>query len=584
MSERLRAQSAWAGQPHWRILDTGFGPGLNFLAAWRAWKDDPARPRLLHYAAIDARPASAADIRRGAGTDPALQPLADELAARWWGLLPGFHRLSFEDGRVLLTLCMGDAPDMLRELRLQADSVILGGSAPWDPALWELSALKAMTRLCRRGARITAWTVSAEARRDLVQCGFQLEETDDPPPGQQCLRGVYEPAWAPKTRRDAGDAMPPGRCAVVGGGLAGAAVAASLARRGWQVEVLDAQAQPAQGASALPAGLMAPHQSPDDNLLSRLSRAGVRITLAQCEALLRDGEDWQRSGALEQRLDDPRPAPEPGDGGAPWACTADAARKRAAGLRETQQAWWHDAAAWIKPAALVNAWLAQPGIAWRGGAAVQRIAREGDAWSLRDAQGSEPARADLVVVAAALASAPLLHDRLALMPVRGQVSQGWCEADADLPPWPVNGHGHLLPRVPLGTGGTTRMAWLSGSSYGRGDADASVRDADQAANLERLRQLVPRTAASLESQFARGAAAAWAGVRCASRDRRPLVGLLAPGLAVSTAMGSRGLTFAALCAELLAARLHGEPLPLPARLADALDVARAWSPLSPGQG
>jgi tRNA 5-methylaminomethyl-2-thiouridine biosynthesis bifunctional protein len=39
-------------------------------------------------------------------------------------------------------------------------------------------------------------------------------------------------------------------------------------------------------------------------------------------------------------------------------------------------------------------------------------------------------------------------------------------------------------------------------------------------------------------------------------------------------MGSRGLTFAVLCAELLAARLHGEPLPLERRLATALDVSR----------
>ena len=48
----------------------------------------------------------------------------------------------------------------------------------------------------------------------------------------------------------------------------------------------------------------------------------------------------------------------------------------------------------------------------------------------------------------------------------------------------------------------------------------------------------------------------------------------APGLWVSTAMGSRGLSFAALCAELLAARWHGEPLPVPALLARALDTAR----------
>jgi tRNA 5-methylaminomethyl-2-thiouridine biosynthesis bifunctional protein len=63
-------------------------------------------------------------------------------------------------------------------------------------------------------------------------------------------------------------------------------------------------------------------------------------------------------------------------------------------------------------------------------------------------------------------------------------------------------------------------------------------------------------------------------VRCASADRRPLVGEWAPGLWASMAMGSRGLTFAALCAELMAARLHGEPWPLPARLARALDLRR----------
>ena len=39
-------------------------------------------------------------------------------------------------------------------------------------------------------------------------------------------------------------------------------------------------------------------------------------------------------------------------------------------------------------------------------------------------------------------------------------------------------------------------------------------------------------------------------------------------------MGSRGLSFAVLCAELLAARWHGEPLPLPVALAQALDTAR----------
>jgi len=38
-----------------------------------------------------------------------------------------------------------------------------------------------------------------------------------------------------------------------------------------------------------------------------------------------------------------------------------------------------------------------------------------------------------------------------------------------------------------------------------------------------------------------------------------------------TGMGSRGLSFAALCAELLAAQLHGEPLPVESQLAKAIN-------------
>jgi tRNA 5-methylaminomethyl-2-thiouridine biosynthesis bifunctional protein len=40
-------------------------------------------------------------------------------------------------------------------------------------------------------------------------------------------------------------------------------------------------------------------------------------------------------------------------------------------------------------------------------------------------------------------------------------------------------------------------------------------------------------------------------------------------------MGSRGLSFAGLCAELLAAQLHGEPLPIDSQLAKAMGTKTA---------
>ena len=74
---------AWAGAAHWRILETGFGLGQNFLATWHAWQQDEARPRLLHYVSLEAWPVAASDLLRAASVDPQLVPLAQALARQW---------------------------------------------------------------------------------------------------------------------------------------------------------------------------------------------------------------------------------------------------------------------------------------------------------------------------------------------------------------------------------------------------------------------------------------------------------------------------------------------------------------------
>lgn len=564
---------AWAARPQWRILEAGFGLGVNFLAAWRAWKDDPQRPRLLHFASVEAWPVSAEDLVRSAEVSPELAPLARALAAQWIGLVPGVHRLSFEDGRVLLTLAVRDVQEALRDASFSADSVFLDGFDPErNPQMWNEQSLKAVARHCRRGTTLATWTVAGQVRRDLAQCGFQVEKVDGLPPKRQCLRAVFDPAWEPK--RAALPSATAARCIVIGAGLAGAAAAASLARRGWDVTVVDEATEPAAGASALPAGLLAPHHSADDGLLARLSRCGVRIALQQARTLLRAGEDWQPSGALEHRFASAhRIPPEPSDAERVWTRAADKAHKRAASLPPDATASWHELAGWIAPAALVRAWLAQPGVTFCGRTAVQRLQREDDAWHVIGQDGQPLGQAELLVIAAAHRSAELLAGELPLQAVRGQVSWAFQDDALRLPPFPVNGNGHFIPGVPVGRA----AAWLCGSTYERGDTDTQPRAEDHEANLAKLNGLLPEVAQQLSGAFLNGSVGAWTGVRCASADRRPYLGEVHPGLWVSTAMGSRGLTFAALCGELLAARLHAEPLPLEPRLADALDTARVRS-------
>jgi tRNA 5-methylaminomethyl-2-thiouridine biosynthesis bifunctional protein len=572
---------AWAGQPRWRILETGFGLGLSFLTSWQAWRADPQRPRLLHFVSVEAHPVSRDDLLRAAAAYPELAPLAAELGDQWWGLLPGFHRLAFDEGRVLLTLCIGDVQPMLRtQQHFEADSIFLDGFSPErNPQMWSPETLKAVTRFARRGTRVASWTIARAVRDALAQYGFQLGKAPGLPPKRDCLQGVFEPAW--QIRRRAPLPAPiavPGRCAVVGAGLAGAAVAASLARRGWQVTVFEAGARPAAGASGLPVGVLAPHVSPDDALLSRLTRAGIRATWQQLEALLREGIDWRPSGVLERRTEArPRlPAGWTADGpNESWH--ASAAQLRAAGLPAGVAALWHARGGWVRPARLVDAWLAQPGIRVETGRPVARIERSTPAnscWALRDAEGKLLAEADRIVIAAGFESHALAPD-FPLQPVRGQVAWGRMGEDLRLPDMPLNGDGHLIAHVPDPDG----ALWLTGATFDRDSSDASPRAADTESNRERLARLHPPTAVQLAPAFAHGEVHAWAGVRCASADRRPLLGPLDPaapeGVWLCTAMGSRGLTFAALCAELLAAQWHGEPLPLPASLAKALDARRA---------
>ena len=244
--------AAWAHQPQWRILETGLGFGLNFLTVWRAWREDPQRPRLLHFVSIEAFPVSRDDLLRAATAYPELLPLAEALAAQWHGLLPGFHRLSFDEGQVLLTLCIGDVQPMLRAQRFEADSIFLDGFSPQrNPAMWSADTLKAVSRFARRGTRLATWTIARTVCDALAQNGFQLARAAGLSPKRDCLQGVFAPAWQVRQRGPA--PVPPataGRCAVIGAGLAGAAVSASLARRGWEVQVLEAADRPAAGASS----------------------------------------------------------------------------------------------------------------------------------------------------------------------------------------------------------------------------------------------------------------------------------------------------------------------------------------------
>lgn len=596
---------AWANRPVWHELETGFGAGLNFLRRWRDWRADAHRPDRLFYTAVDPEPVAVAELLQAAAGEPGLSALAQQLAAQWQALLPGVHRFVFEREQVLLTLCVGQARDWLPTLDAAVDQIWLTQPTPAvdssdtpdsidaidsgsEATGQQRDQARMLARLCLPGSRLDGSHASAALQAELVTAGFEIRAPDPEPDAAAAagLQARYAPHWQPRSALRPRTAAASRHAVVVGGGLSGSAVAWSLAQRGWTVELLDQAAAPAAGASALPAGLVAPHVSPDDGALSRLTRAGMRLTRQRAAELLQAGEQWAPSGVLEHQVEGKHSLPRTEiwqQAGLASSRVASEQQLADAKLAPGTAALWHGLASWLRPACLVRAQLDHPAIRWRGGcrvASVQALAEGG--WRLLDGAGIELARAEQVVIAAAYDSRALLQaSGLAtppLNPLRGQISWGAledlpAEARALLPAVPVNGHGCFMSGTP---GPDGQPAWIAGSTFERGATQAGLKAADQLANRDKLLRLLPALGAALAPAFEQ--AGAWAGLRCTLPDRVPAVGPLDaqiwPGLHVCAGMGARGLTLSVLCGELLAALLHGEPWPVERKLAQSLLASR----------
>ena len=637
----LDTPARWAGCEQFTVLETGFGLGVNFLATWAAWRADPQRCARLDYVSLELHPVRAADLLHHA--PPELQALAVELAAQWPPPVRGLHRIDLDaaaalgpkgdiptstlptrgegattppprrgggwegeipalgqpgGGGVHLLLAFGDAATLAPRLRLAADALYLDGFAPArNPAMWTPELLRALARLVKPGARAASYTVAHAVQKGLEQAGFTIELQPGWGGKRQRLQATFNPIWR-RTRHTLPAPWPadaPRHAVVIGAGLSGAACAHALAQRGWTVDVIEAGSHPAGGGSAMPAGLAHLQPSADDNLLSRLTRAGMA---ALRRALPPDSSDLAQFGpatltpadaADERRLQD-------------WRSSVHLPAEMA---RWTEVGWQVDSTV-LANQALCAAWLNSPHITLRCNIQVARLQRDGSTWCVLDAAGQELARAPQIVLAAAVQTPALLAasglipspDWLPLHPLRGQAqalpARLWPALQGLAQPW--MGSGYVL-RLPRAAGRQLQQSgeedWLLiGATFESEDQPLTPEQAwaHNRAGLSTLTASppLPEHTAALRH---------FVGIRAASADRLPYCGLLAdlapllaspqraagkqlhelprlPGVAVCAGMGSRGLTLAPLLAETLLAQIEGTPLPLETDLADALDPAR----------
>lgn len=562
-----RLPDRWAARERFVILETGFGAGNDFLAAWDAWRADPQRCAQLIFVSIEKHPLAREDLAR-AHASCALPELATQLCAAWPLRTPNFHPLAFEDGRVQLLLGFGDIGLLLPQLVASVDAFFIEGlRSAGNPALRNTHLLRRLGRLAAPGATAASPDTSSVLQEGLIGAGFAVEAVA----GVGEVRGMTVARHSPRhvalpppggwhRHRGAREAI------VIGAGLAGCAAAWALSLQGWKCRVLDREGEVACATSGNPAGLFHGSFHREDGPHARVHRAAALLTQRVAGPWITERQvSGQLAGCLrlESRLEAASAlaalAAQQLDTGYVGWLDRDAA-SRLCGLNLPSGAWHYPGGGWLAPRAYARQLLGRSGAAFIGNVRVARIARRGGAWQALNGQDDVLAEAPVLVLANALDARRLLgtadsassgsggtenafsaasarwdsdsgHRRLpdgaedrrarssqeafaALSAVRGQISSFDVShmPRLALPRLPVAGSGYVLPPIDgrLTFGATSRAD----------DGDPQLRESDHRSNLAQLAGLCAGDAKAWQALPWEGRV----GWRTATPDRLPLIG------------------------------------------------------------
>lgn len=578
------------------IGETGFGTGMNFYCAWQLFEQHAGAEARLHFVSVEKYPLGRDDMARAVRLWPELAAYSEPLLAQYVALHPGFQQFTFANGRVTLTLLVGDVLEQLPQLDAQVDVWFLDGFAPAkNPDMWTPALFAQLARLSHPGTVLGTFTTTGWVRRSLVDAGFAMKKVPGIGKKWEVMNGAYvgtPPTPCPPWYARPGAAAGPREALVIGAGLAGSCSAASLARRGWQVTVLERHDAPAREASGNPQGVLYLKLSAHGTALSQMILSGFGYTRRQLERLQR-GRDWDACGVLQLAFDS-KEAERQGKLAAAFApdllhpLQRDEAEAMA-GVALPAGGLFYPEGGWVHPPALCQQQLQHPRIRLLTHQPVLDLRKVGEQWQ---AWAGERLLASAPVVVLAGAAEVRRFEACAQLPlkrIRGQITRLPATAGSRALRTVVCAEGYVAP--PRDDEHTL------GASFDFHSEDLAPTLAEHQGNLALLDEISPDLAerlgtAELDPAQLQGRAA----FRCTSPDYLPIVGPLADaeafseayavlsrdarqvpqvacpwlgGLYVNSGHGSRGLITAPLSGELVAAWVSGEPLPVPRAVAEA---------------
>ena len=404
-------------------------------------------------------------------------------------------------------------------------------------------------------APIGIFTVAASVRSSLADAGFTCQRVAGFGRKRDMLIASYMKGFSLEKQ------LRPRSVLVIGGGIAGCAVAGGLKTLGIKAIILDAAAQEGAGASGNPAGIVVPFLTVGDMIGMRLSISSLADTRAFLDAhdlIISNGVisldyDKRKSSRQKKIADQGFPSD---------LATYKSADELSAtcGLHVKSGGLLFETGAVIQPRQL-SGQLAE-GVERIYGAQLHAISGEEGAWIAHCMDG-RTFMADHVVLCSGADFPELLktigYDLGVYQVTSGQLSILPKTTELAALQIALNYSGYTTPLI-------------DGQQYlGAGfdpTADTAVSQKGHLHNLE----LMP-----LELRQLAGQPFGWQGRtsrRLAYPDRLPVAGKITPGLSVVSALGARGLTLARLIGKSVAHEIAGRPSILPYQTMMALHPQR----------
>jgi len=219
------------------IAELGFGTGLNCAVLCDLFLHLSSPGDRLHFVSFEKHPLSHADFFAISQRRSVELPVYSDLAKAYPPLLGGWHRRTIMHGKITLSIFFGAADLGLSGL-LQHGTLhyvnhwLLDGFAPaLNPQMWDKELLHNLGNLTAPQGTVATFTAVGQVRRDLTSAGFKMRRIAQQPFKRHSLAGEHAGSKHVEP--------PKPEVLVVGGGIAGACVANSMAKQNIKVRLLE---------------------------------------------------------------------------------------------------------------------------------------------------------------------------------------------------------------------------------------------------------------------------------------------------------------------------------------------------------